>query len=47
MGLREGDFLDVTVSWPRLEEYEIDDTLVVPETTDRPKRGRKKKTEVE
>ena len=43
MNLRDGDFLDVVISWPRTEEYEIGDTLVVSDTSDKPKRGRKKK----
>lgn len=43
MGIRDGDYLDVTVSWPVLEEYEIDD-LRTPATVneEKPKRSKKK-----
>lgn len=27
MGLKEGDYLDVVISWPITEEYEIDDRV--------------------
>lgn len=48
MGIRDGDYLDVTIRWPRTEDYEIDDLLApAPETEDKPKRGRKSKTEDE
>lgn len=42
MGIKDGDYLDVTVSWPVLEEYEIDD-LYAPASAkeDKPKRGKK------
>lgn len=45
MGLKEGDYLDVTVAWPEIQEYDIDDLSVPEETEEKPKRGRKSKTE--
>lgn len=45
MGIRDGEYLDVTVRWPKTEDYEIDDLLApAPEKEDKPKRGRKAKT---
>ena len=45
MGLKEGDYLDVTITWPRMEEYDIDDPAVETEEEDKPKRGRRSKFE--
>ena len=48
MGLRDGDYLDVTIKWPRTEDFEIDDLAApAPVSEDKPKRGRKPKTEDE
>ena len=44
MGIKDGDYLDVTVSWPVLEEYEIDD-LMTPAPAEEKKSKRGKKTE--
>lgn len=44
MGIKDGDYLDVTVSWPVLEEYEIDD-LMTPAPVNEKKSKRGKKTE--
>ena len=44
MGIKDGDYLDVTISWPVLEEYEIDD-LYAPATAEEKKSKRGKKTE--
>ena len=44
MGIKDGDYLDVTVSWPVLEEYEIDD-LYAPANVEEKKSKRGKKTE--
>ena len=44
MGIKDGDYLDVTVSWPVLEEYEIDD-LMTPAPVNEKKSMRGKKTE--
>ena len=45
MGLKEGDYLDVTITWPRMEEYDIDDPAVETEEEDKPKRGKRTKIE--
>ena len=43
MGLEEGDLLDVTVSWPKTETYDPNDTIApIPE-----KKGKRKKTDDE
>lgn len=44
MGLKEGDYLDVTLTWPEMEEYDIDD-IVTEEPEEKPKRTRKKQME--
>ena len=44
MGIKDGDYLDVTISWPVLEEYEIDD-LMTPAPAEEKKSKRGKKTE--
>lgn len=48
MGLHDGDYLDVTIRWPRTEEFEIDEIMTTESATeDRPRRGRKTKTDDE
>lgn len=47
MGLKEGDFLDVTLTWPEMQEYDIDDMAMPEETEEKPKRSRKTKHEDE
>lgn len=44
MGLKEGDYLDVTLTWPEMEEYDIDD-IVTEEPEEKSKRTRKKQME--
>ena len=45
MGLKEGDYLDVTITWPEMQEYDIDDTEMPEPKEEKPKRGRRSKTE--
>ena len=41
-------YVTVPVRWPKTEDYEIDDLLApAPEKEDKPKRGRKAKTDDE
>jgi bifunctional DNA-binding transcriptional regulator/antitoxin component of YhaV-PrlF toxin-antitoxin module len=43
MGIHDGDYLDVTVRWPKTEDFDIDELLMpAAEQEDKPKRGRKK-----
>ena len=44
MGLKEGDYLDVTITWPEMQEYDVDEVMTA-ETEEKPKRGRKPKNE--
>ena len=42
MGFRDGELLDVTVRWPKTEDYDPEDTLdPVPEKHEKGKRTRK------
>ncbi|TQS82671.1 MAG: hypothetical protein A3Q59_04105 [Methanomethylophilus alvi] len=45
MGLKEGDYLDVTITWPEMQEYDIDDTEMPEPKEEKPKRGRRTKIE--
>ena len=45
MGLKEGDYLDVTITWPEMQEYDVDEVMMPAETEDKLKRGRKPKTD--
>ena len=45
MGLKEGDYLDVTITWPEMQEYDVDEVMMPAETEDKPRRGRKPKNE--
>jgi len=46
MNLRDGDYLDVTVKWPRMEEFDVDDLPEpAPAEEEKPKRGRRPKNE--
>ena len=44
MGLKEGDYLDVTITWPEMQEYDVDEVMTA-DTEDKPRRGRKPKNE--
>ena len=45
MGLKEGDYLDVTITWPEMQEYDIDDMEMPEPKEEKPKRGRRTKIE--
>ncbi len=50
MGLIEGDYLDVTISWPKTEEYAIDEPRNAETVVNGPKnksKSRRKTTEDE
>ena len=40
MGLKEGDYLDVMITWPEMQEYDVDEVMI-PAEEEKPKRGRK------
>lgn len=45
MGLNDGDYLDVEISWPKIEEYEIDD--IISSTEEKSKKPRRVNKEEE
>ena len=46
MGLQEGDYLDVTIRWPKTEEYDVEAPRFNANNAETPKkRGRPKKEE--
>lgn len=52
MGLKEGDYLDITIRWPMTEEYDIDEprnaeTVVNGPSEEEKPKTRRKKTEDE
>ena len=45
MRLKEGDQLEDTNTWHEMQEYDVDEVMMPAETEDKPKRGRKPKTD--
>ena len=43
MGLKDGDFLDVIIRWPKTEQYEVEEENEASDDAEKPRRGRKRK----